>query len=105
MVADSAAATEGVKVALTVQEAPAAMLVPQVLDGEAKSAALLPLMTRLVFPNGMESDVLFVSVTVCASEVTPRGWTPKSRLDGTTAKVGIRVSFETNASDGPFRLI
>ena len=71
--ADSPDATEGVNVALSVQEAPAAMLAPQVLDGEAKSAALLPLKETLVPGNGIASEVLFVSVTVCATLVTATG--------------------------------
>ena len=80
------------------------MLDPQVLDGEAKSAALLPLTARLLLANGMGSDVLFVSVTVCGREVTPTGWTPKSRLEGVTANVGIKVSLATNASEGPLKV-
>jgi len=59
-----------VNVTLTVQEAPAAMLAPQVLDGEPKSAALLPLKEMLLPGNGMGSEVLFVSVTVFGALVT-----------------------------------
>jgi len=62
---------EGANVTLTVQEAPAAMLAPQVLDGEAKSAALVPLKVTLLPGNGIAVDVLFVSVTVCGALVVP----------------------------------
>jgi hypothetical protein len=69
----SAANTEGLNVTLTVHEAPAAMLPPQVLDGEAKSAALVPLNETFVPANGMGSEVLLVSVTVFAAVVAPTG--------------------------------
>jgi hypothetical protein len=49
------------------------MLAPQVLDGEPKSAALLPLNETLVPGNGIASEVLFVSVTDCGTLVTPTG--------------------------------
>jgi hypothetical protein len=49
------------------------MLTPQVLDGEPKSLALLPLKETLDPGNGMVSEVLFVSVTVFGTLVTPRG--------------------------------
>ena len=65
--------TEGVNTALTVQEAPAAMLAPQVLDGEEKSAALVPLNEMLLPGNGIGSEVLFVSVTVFGTLMTPTG--------------------------------
>jgi len=72
-VADSPAATEGVNTTLTVQEAPAAMLAPQVLDGEVKSAALVPLKVTLVPGKGIASEVLFVSVTDRGADATPMG--------------------------------
>jgi hypothetical protein len=62
---------EGANVTLTVQEAPAAMLAPQVFDGEAKSAALVPLKVTLLAGNGIAVDVLFVNVTVFAALVMP----------------------------------
>jgi len=70
-VAVSAAAVAGVNVTLRVQDTPAAMLEPQVLEGEAKSAVLVPLKETSLLANGIGSEVLFVSVTVCAVEVTP----------------------------------
>ena len=104
-VADSPAAVAGVNVTLTVQEAPDAMLAPQVLDGDAKSTALLPLKERSLFANGIGSDVLFVNVTVWAAEVTDTGCTPKLRLVGATVMVGIKVSLATYPSEGPFKLL
>jgi len=73
IVAVSAAETEGVKVTLTVHEAPAAMLPPHVLDGEAKSALLVPLKVTAVPGKGIASEVLFVSETVFAALVTAIG--------------------------------
>ena len=63
----------GVNVTLTVQEAPAAMLAAQVLEGEAKLAALIPLKEMLAPENGIGSEVLFVSVTIFGTLVTPTG--------------------------------
>ena len=71
--ADSAVKTEGVNVTLTVQEAPAAMLAPQVLDGEPKSAAFVPLKETLDPGKGIGSEVLFVSVTAFGTLVAPTG--------------------------------
>lgn len=102
--ADAGATPAGVNVTLTVQEAPAAMLAPQVLEGEAKLAALVPVKEMLAPENGIGSEVLFVSVTVFAALVTPTGWVPKARLVGDTASVGISVSFAINASDVPFKV-
>lgn len=68
-----AAEVDGVKVTLTVQGAPAAMLAPQVLEGEAKSALLVPVKVMLPPEKGMGLPVLFVSVTVFAVVVTPKG--------------------------------
>jgi uncharacterized membrane-anchored protein len=71
--AASTAATEGVKTTLIVQEAPAAMLVPQVFDGEEKSVSAAagepPVTVTLV--NAIAVILLFVSVTVCAGVVVP----------------------------------
>jgi hypothetical protein len=69
----SAPATDGVKTTLMVQEAPAAILVPQVFDGEAKSvsaAAGEPPVT-VTLENAIAAPLLFVSVTVCAGVVVP----------------------------------
>ena len=69
----SADATEGLNVTLTVHEAPAAMLPAQVLDGDAKSAALVPLKVMLLPGSAIAVEVLFVSVTVFGELVTPIG--------------------------------
>jgi hypothetical protein len=73
IVAVSAAETEGVKVTLTMHVAPAAMLPAQVLDGEAKSALLVPVKVTAVPGKGIASEVLFVSETVFAPLVTVIG--------------------------------
>ena len=80
------------------------MLAPQVLEGEAKLAALLPVKEMLAPENGIGSDVLFVSVTVCGALLTPMVRGPKARLVGDIARVGISVSFAMNASDVPFKV-
>jgi len=98
-VAASGEAAEGVNVRLMVHDAPAPMLAPHVLDGEAKSAALLPLKARAPTANGIGSEVLFVNVTVCGLEVTPTACAPKSILDGKTVRVGISVNLATKAAD------
>src|SRR5437899_11157429 len=45
--------------------------------------------------------LLFVTVTVCGTDVALTGCTPKSGLAGAIARVGINVSFATNASTIP----
>jgi hypothetical protein len=72
-VALSPEAVDGVNVTPTVHEAPAAMLAPQLLEGEAKSVALVPVNAILVPGKGIGSEVLFVRDTVIAAEVTPTG--------------------------------
>jgi hypothetical protein len=91
------AGAEAVNVTLMVHDVPAAILAPQVLDGDAKSvlaaAGTPPLTATLV--NTIAAPVLFVSVTVCGAEVTPTGCTPKLRLVGDTTRVGISDNFAT----------
>ena len=70
-VADSAAATEGVKVTLTVHEAPAATLGLHASDDFAKSvlaAGDTPVTTILL--NVIEELVLFVTVNACGGDGT-----------------------------------
>ena len=68
IVALSAAASDGLKLAEIVQLAPAATLLPQLLD-TAKSAALEPL---VVIPEIDSAAVpVFDNVTVCAALVCP----------------------------------
>lgn len=69
----STAATDGVKTTLMVQEAPGAMLVPHVFDGEVKSvlaAAGAPPETATPV-NAIAEIVLFVNVTVFAAVGAP----------------------------------
>jgi hypothetical protein len=66
----------------------------------------VPLNAALV--NEIVLLVLFVNVTLCAALVWPTCTVPKSIVvpaAGTTASVGISVSFATNASLGPFRAV
>jgi hypothetical protein len=79
-----AAATWGWNVILTVHEADAANVVPQVFVEIANSEALVPviamlLMVRVVVP-------LFLTVTVCVAEVA------KSRVTGKATEVGDSVT-------------
>jgi hypothetical protein len=67
-----------------------------------KSALFVPLIVMLL--KVTVTLLLFVIVTVCGVDATPTGCVPKLRLVGTTASVGISVSFATNASEGSFRL-
>jgi hypothetical protein len=80
--ADRAPFAEGVNVTLTVQLAPTARLVPQVLAEMVKSPALDPEIAMLV----MDIAVLapFVSVTVCAAVVEPTAFDAKVRFPGVT---------------------
>jgi hypothetical protein len=89
---------------LMVQEAPAAILVPQVFDGEAKSVSAAPgePPVTVTLVNAIAALLLFVSVTVCAGVVVPTSRGPNVKLVGDTASVGRNVSSATNASDGPF---
>jgi hypothetical protein len=49
--------------------------------------------------------VLFVSVTVCAALVPGITTVGKLRLVGATIRVAMGVSFATNASEVPFRVV
>jgi len=103
-VADSAAATDGVNVTLTVHELPAATplgLHPS--EDFAKSvlaAGDTPVTTMLV--NVIGDAVLFVKRNGCGALVTLNGWIPKLNGEGVTVKEGISVSFATKASLVPF---
>ena len=65
----------------------------------AKSPLFVPVMAML--PKLTVTLLLFVTVTVCGTDVAPTGCTPKSGLAGAIARVGINVSFATNASTIP----
>src|ERR1700682_2861190 len=97
--ADSAAATEGLNVTFTLQDAPDGTLVPHVLEEIAKSTlAACGLIARAVFE-------LFVRVTVWAAVVAPTSTVPKFRLVGDTVSVGTRISFAMKASELPFKAV
>jgi hypothetical protein len=102
-VAVFAPTTVGLNVTLTVQGVVVEMLGTQEAAGVAmKSAAFVPVSVALV--NAIGAFVLFVSVIVCAALVVPICTDPKSSVDpaaGDSTKVGISVSFATNASSGP----
>jgi hypothetical protein len=66
-VAERAPATWGRNVTLTVQVDPAVSVVPQVFEGMAKSAALVPVIAMLLMLR-VEVPV-FLNVTVCAEDV------------------------------------
>jgi len=68
-----------------------------------KSALFAPLIAMLL--KVTVALLLFVTVTVCGEDATPTGCVPKLRLVGTTANVGISVSFATNASDVPCKVV
>ena len=69
-----------------------------------KSGLFVPVIVMLV--KFTVTLLLFVTVTVCDTDVAPTGCTPKSRLAGTTARVGINVSFATYASTAaPFKVV
>ncbi len=103
----STAATEGVKTTLIVQEAPAAMLVPQVFAVGAKSvlaaAGEPPEMATLV--NATAVMLLFVSVTICAAVGVPTSCGPNVRVRGETVNVGWKVSSAMKASDVPLSAV
>jgi len=61
------------------------------------AAAGFPFITALV--NAIAAFVLFVSVTVLAVLVFGMSTVPKFKLVGDTVKVGISVSFATNAAE------
>jgi hypothetical protein len=96
-VADSAAATDGVNVTLTVHCSPAATpLGLQPSDVIAKSvlaAGDTPVTTILL--NVAVEAVLFVTRKGWGTLVVPTGWTPKLNGDGATVRVGISGSLAT----------
>jgi hypothetical protein len=96
-VADSAAATDGVNVTLTVHCSPAATpLGLQPSEEIAKSvlaAGDTPVATILV--NVAVEAVLFVTTNAWGTLVAPTGWIPKLNGDGATVRVGTNVSLAT----------
>jgi hypothetical protein len=78
------AATCGRNVILTLQDAAAANVVPQVFDEIANSEALVPVIAIVVMVN--VAVPLFLTVTVWADEVT------KSRVTGKVIEVGDSVT-------------
>jgi hypothetical protein len=95
-VADSAAATEGVNVTLTVHVAAAATLGLQSSDDFAKSvlaAGDTPVTTILL--NVIVEPVLFVATNACAGVGTLSCSTPKSNGEGATVRDGVSVSSAT----------
>jgi len=96
-VADSAAATDGVNVTLTVHCSPAATpLGLQPSEEIAKSvlaAGDTPVATML--EKVAVEAVLFVTTNGCATVVAPTGWIPKLNGDGATVRVGISDSLAT----------
>ena len=92
-VADSAAATDGVKVTLTVHVAPAPTLGLHASADFAKSvlaAGDTPVTAMLV--NVIVEPVLFITVNVCGGVGTPNWSTPKSNGEGETVRDGKSVS-------------
>ena len=73
-------ASEGVKVTPIVQVAPTATELPQVSATSAKSAALVPVIARLLMLNAVLPPL--VRVTVWAELVEAIGWFPKEILVG-----------------------
>jgi hypothetical protein len=99
-VAVSGPTTDGLNVTLTAQGVVVVMLGLQLAGVAVKSALFAPVTAALV--NGIAAFVLFVSVTVFAALVVPISTVPKSSVDpgaGDTIKVGISVSFATNAAE------
>lgn len=105
--ADSAAATEGLKVTPRMQDAPEATLLPHVLDEIAKStlAAGGVIATPATLVMARAEFELFVRVTAWAALVVPTTTVPKFKLLGDRVTVGTKVSFATNASEVPFRVV
>ncbi len=95
-VADSAAATDGVKVTSTIHVAPAATLGLHPSDDFAKSvlaAGDTPVTTILL--NVTEELVLFVRVNACGGVGTPSCSIPKSNGVGATVRVGVSDNLAT----------
>ena len=103
--ADSADATEGVKVMFTVHDAPDARLAAQVPPGAiAKSVAAAggAIATTAILVIVRAVGLLFVKVTVCGAVVAPTSCVPKSTFAGDTTTDNNNGNFATNASEGPF---
>jgi hypothetical protein len=79
-------AAVGVKVTLTVQLAPAATELPQLLDS-VKSLALVPVTARFVILT--EELPVLARVTDCGLLDRSRGWLPKFRLTGDKFNAGV----------------
>ena len=90
--------TVGVNVTLMAQVAPAATLAPQVFVWAKSPVTTMEVIARAVLP-------LFVRVTLCAALVVVRNCPPKARFAGASPTTGTKVSFATNASEGPFRVV
>ncbi len=100
--ADSADATEGVNVTLTVHDAPAARLAPQFPPAAmAKSVAAAGgvVATTAMFVIERAVELLFVKVMVCGAVVAPTSCVPKSTFAGDTATASNSGNFATYASD------
>ena len=82
-------ASEGVKVTPIVHFAPAATELPQVSASSAKSAALVPVIARLVMLSAVLP--LLVRVTVWEELVEAIGWFPKEILVGEKVTPGAAV--------------
>jgi hypothetical protein len=90
-----------------VQEVPAAMLDPQVFEGEVKSvlaAAGEPPDTATLV-NATAVMLLFVSVTICAAVGVPTSCGPNVRVSGETVNVGWKVSCAMKASEVPLSAV
>ena len=105
--ADSADATEGVNVTLTVHDAPAARLAPHMLEEMAKSVAAAGgvVATTAMFVIERAVELLFVNVMVCGLVVAPTSCVPKSTLAGDRATASNSGNFATNASEEPFSVV
>jgi hypothetical protein len=90
----------GENVTLIVQVAPEATLLPQVFVW-AKSLGTGVIAMAVIVKAALP---LFVRVTVCAALVVVRNCPPKARFVGATTTTGTKVSFATNASEGPLRV-
>ena len=106
--ADSADATEGVKITFTVHDIPAGRLAAQVPpDAMAKSvpAAGGAIATIAMFVIERAVELLFVKVTVCGAVAAPTSCVPKSTVAGDTITGRISGNFATYASEVPFNVV
>ena len=106
--ADSAEATEGVKVTFTVHDIAAGRLAAQVPPGAMAKSVLeaggaIATTAMLVIASAVE--LLFVKVTVCGAVVAPTSCVPKSRLAGETTTGSTSGNFATYASEVPFNAV